>query len=862
MRRAGLILLLLLTTAAAAADVLHVEVHQTLTLQVPGATAAYAVAGDMAGVEASAGMVTVLGMAPGSTRLVVVADSGDLRYYDLVVDAPVATRANAGGQALRGESTSVESQYESDTTRWINAIDLLDRAPQRELRLHLVNVTRIGDPQDGSARTSFPSLGLTLSVPGHELGLFDELVYHSPLTLDGTPVRGVHYRTGALELHAGYTTATLFQNVFLPSDREAVAGASWRLAFGKSALTPGVYVFPSKSLTGGTRGALGSLLYTYGSDSDPLRILAELGVGHKAAGALKVSHDTASHRVWLEARYQPTGVASIGIGRPHGMFLDAGWTGTIGPRLAFALSESASRQQLPEFEPRSTASSGELRYFFARRWSANLGARLVTFESGRAGSSLSQIRTMTIPLGVSYDGPGFGFAALYRYQSTFGGNRSGSGGRLSARAVVGRFSAGAFVDAQRDVPTVDLIFREDPELARVFAELGLSAQTPEDVARILRENPALAQLGYIQGLSLSLDPWRVQAGADLVWSAADEAAHRVSLHVVLDRARTTRSLRDAGFATLSVSRKIASHVELSGGVTFWRSDISGAALGRTAFRIGLRASFDRATQLVPFLGRRVIRGIVFSDEGATGRWSQNAPPVVGARVRLDGERIAETDARGRFAFPGVSLQAHTVELLRPPEPEAYFTTPSRMSVDAGGEPAFGVAHLPARLTGFVRSDAGLGIAGVRLKLSDSSGSSNSFLAWTDSEGGYSFAVPPAGYNLEGEATSLPAGYDLSTLAPRVVLLQRDSPSRFDIVLRANRSISGTVVGKPSGRILVRIVELDREVLAGAEGEWLFRGLPPGTFTVTARVGDRVVSRMVSVPQGPSAIRGIQIGPDR
>src|SRR4051794_27234186 len=90
--------------------------------------------------------------------------------------------------------------------------------------------------------------------------------------------------------------------------------------------------------------------------------------------------------------------------------------------------------------------------------------------------------------------------------------RGASDWTISLRTTWQKLYAGLFGDYQRDAATVDLVFREDPALAQAFAALGLEVQSPEDLARVLRDNPALAQLGYLEGATVNLHPWRLLTG--------------------------------------------------------------------------------------------------------------------------------------------------------------------------------------------------------------------------------------------------------------------------------------------------------------------------------------------------------------
>lgn len=823
--------------------------RQRLELERPGALAAYAVDADVADVSAHDGHVSIYGRSAGST-LVTLVTADSTETLELLVEAPIH-RFSALGRGASREWTSWETLYNTESALLTNALDLSLASGGRSLRLHAVNVTQAGQRTEGFSRTSFPSAALELAIPGHRLVLFDELVDHSPLTLQGTSVRGIHYGGEALELHAGYTTAANYQDVFLPSDREAVLGASYRFTNGGTTIMPNLYAFLSGSNTGGTRGVMGSVVYGYGRKSDPLRVRGELGWGGKLGASLELAYDGVANRVSVEARHQPEGFASVGVGRPHGSFVDGVWDSRLSSRVRLSVTGSFNRYQLPFFRQQSSFASTELRYFLGGRWSATAGASGSTFDPGGAGAS---VRSLTIPLGLSYDAATFGASALYRYQRNSLTNDGGSGGRLTVRGSTRHLYASLFADGQRDVPTLDLIFRDEPDLARVFAELGITVHTPDEVARALRENPILVQLGYIEGVTVNLDPSRLQLGGDVAWRSGDAAERQLRLHVVVDRTQTIRGLRQTSFATVSYSQRLWDTLAVVGSYTRWKSQAGSGTANGSSVQLSVRMSFDGVPR-IPGLGRRTIGGFVLRDDEASGRITKSQPPVAGAEVRVDGGEQAVTDARGHFAFRGLPPGQHRVEVVLPRDGSAYFTTPSVVTVEPGREALFGLAYAPARLLGTVKSDAGVGIAGVTVRMA---GGSAENVTTTDSSGAYSFTVAEGDYVVTLDRASFPTGYDVTGAVPRPVSLTRAEPTRLETVAKANRSIAGRVLGPGVAGAVVRLVELDRSVAAAADGSFVFRGLPPGTYTLRAEVGSRQAERSIRVPEGPSVLRGADI----
>ena len=499
---------------------------------------------------------------------------------------------------------------------------------------------------------------------------------------------------------------------------------------------------------------------------------------------------------------------------------------------------------------RSDSGSAELRYQATRQWSLRSGVSVSGYDpDGEAPA----VRSTTLPLELGWEGVHVGASALYRYQENTATNRGGSGGRVRARLRFSRFQATAYVDRQAEAATVDLVLREEPGLARALVELGLEARTPADLARLLQENAALVELGFIEGATVRLDPERLQSGLDLSWSPAG-ARQQVRARLLYDRASGVDRVRTTRLATLSYSREILG-LELLSSVTFYSTDLSRAGSG-PSFQLGVRKRFDGAPRL-PLLGRGTVAGLVFRDDDADGHRTADAAGVAGTEVRLDGRRSTLADARGRFRFEAAGSGPHRVEVVLPPDAGAYFTTPSAAVVDRGEEAVFGLALTPARLSGLVRDDAGAPFAGARVRLA---GAGREAWAASDSSGRYAFAVASGEYEVSLERDSLPPGYVAESVGPRAVKLARSAPERSDFEVAALRSVSGTVKADRPDRGTVCVDGGTRCTRPGSDGRFVLRGLPPGACTLVASVAGLVARREVTLPDGPGAVGGIELEP--
>jgi hypothetical protein len=169
--------------------------------------------------------------------------------------------------------------------------------------------------------------------------------------------------------------------------------------------------------------------------------------------------------------------------------------------------------------------------------------------------------------------------------------------------------------------------------------------------------------------------------------------------------------------------------------------------------------------------------------------------------------------------------------------------------------AFGLSRTPARLTGFVRDDAGRPIGGVAVRLE---GETRKAAAITDSSGRFMVATAEGDYIATLAGESIPAGYDATSVRPTTVYLRRGEAERLLLVVNAHRAVSGRVLGSGVSNMQVRLVELGRAVPVGSDGGYTFRNLKPGRHTVSVTADGRTLEREVLVPEGPALIRDVDL----
>lgn len=826
-------------------DAMQVELRDRTTVSYPDASAVFSIDPEIAEVALAGGRITVVGRGTGTTTVSVVTPTG-VTSFSVAVVAPRPWLAAVADSPSRAW-TAWQSSYESLTDRLTNSLELVDGNDHRTLRGYVVNMTRLDrDLADSDARTTIPALALEWRSRHDEVVVFDKLIEHSQLTLDGVTVRGLHVRTGGLELHAGVTSPLLYQNVFLSTQREVVLGASYELRAGRSAFTPSVYAYPSDPTTGGTKGAMGSLQYRYATGDDRLQLRSELGWGGELGAAGELTYRDDDQRAWITARHQPRGFAALGIGHPIGSTFDGLWSADPTDRVTLTATATAANYDLPEDHHQDVETGGgEVRYKLVPRLAVSGGATVGRFGGDPMQSS---VRSLTVPIGVYLEEPEFGASAIYRYERNSARNRGGHGGRVSLHGHRDMLYASGFFDLQQDAATLELILRDEPALAQLLNEMGLTATSPEDLARLLRENATLSQLGYVEGAQLSFHPWRAQAGADIALLAHDASRQQLHLRALLDRTQAVGGVQNTRSLSLSYARRLGRSVDVTGMLSWWSRDGARMTTSSDTWSVaaGLRVRFDDAPR-VAALRRGDVTGTVIDE-------SRHFAPVAGIKVRLDGGRTTVSDAAGNFAFHDVPGGEHRVEAELPDG--LYFSGPSRFTVAPGDSARFAVARASALLSGRVHDDQGAGIAGVTLILRGNG--RGEFPVTTDSGGEFRFAVGDGDYVLDPVPESVPAGYDVTAVKSKVVQLDAKTPVTLEIVAPASRSIAGTVhdPAAATGAASVTLVELGRSGVVDDAGHYVFRGLAPGHYTVEATVGGKKISREVDLPAGPVAVRDI------
>lgn len=843
MKHAAAIGLVILATAiaAAAADYsLTLAVGESTIVDLPGVTAAYAIDATIADASAAHGGVSVTARAAGTTQIVAVTGNGTRTIGIIVKPRAQAALGDRPG-VEPPEHGTYDVRYTSSGGQIQNTVDLTRTQRDRREDAHLVTNTATGERFAGEPASVIRSISYRVTTPERQLTFFDSGLNHSPLTLDDTIVRGIHLRQDAWRLHAGYTTNALFGSLLLASERDLVIGGGYEYRLNeRSRLMPSAFLYPDQ------HGGVVSLLYGY-TRGEELDAYAELGYSHVPGGAAHIAYTTAQNRLRADVRYEPRKFDIVGPVTLHGLYSDASWSTVIGRRFSADAAGSINHYELPRFDQRSVTANVETRYAITRALAITAGVNYGRFSgTGVVGA----VRSVMIPAGLQFDFGRFGGSAVYRYATNSATNRGGDGYRFTLRGSSGALYASAYFDYQTEAPTLQLILRDDPALSLALQQLGIVATTPEDIARALRSNAALINLGFIEGATVNLAPARTQAGFETSWLGSGAMRPQLRARILFNRTERVSSRVTTTLASLTWSQRLTAMTDVYAAVTAARTRTAGSqqTAEQEYFELGLRRRFDG---LPHFNSSGTISGLVFLDEDMTGE--PTSFPAADIDILLDGTRATRSDAAGRFAFEKVPNGAHRVDARV--GGTAYFTTGSSVTAQPGDVVHFGVASTPARLVGSVADESGAPVANVTVTLTRGA---KRFTGETRADGRFAIAAAPGEYEASVAQESLPPGVTFDRANVRRVSLERAKPLDEAFVVQINRSVGGHIASAKAGDV-VTIPSLARKTTVDEEGRYLFRALPAGDITIVAQLGKQTLSTTVTLPHEAAALRSVDLG---
>ncbi|HWZ42152.1 MAG TPA: carboxypeptidase regulatory-like domain-containing protein [Candidatus Saccharimonadales bacterium] len=835
-------------------------------ISVPGATAAYSLDPNIAEASADNGTVEIQGRAPGSTNLIVVTSAGVQTLAVTVPQPPPSyppgfvPPATEGNAAERG---SYEVRYNSDPSQLTNSLLLMRTQGDSFDRLQVVNAT-LFSARTGSSQSGFPLASYELSRPTYDVTLVDQIVKNSPMTVDGFAVRGLHLRLGKWDYHAGFTSIATFQDLFLATDPEYVAGISRTFSLHRAGSLEANYFYFQN--TGRQRlltpsGGVGSIVYRL-KFKDKGLLMTEAGESHLGFGfAASGNFEDKKSRVAANFRILPRRFASLAVSNQRGTFSALNASRELTQKLFAAFNLNQTNFNLPGLRQNTFVTDSSLNLKLSRHFAISGGAAYSRFSSlFPAGPTL---RTLNLPAGIDFSSRHFGTGFQYQRSTNFD-STGGNDYSFNVRGSAGRLLMNASYRHDVQVPTLGAILAQVPGLQDLLERAGLVVTTPADLAQLLQNGALLSTLGFSTPFMVNFAPVRNDFNASVGFSGNSRSHPQLSASYF----DSHTGLVLGGFrfqtASLSYSQRISESTDIVASASLVRSTSGPSAPFRPVYSLSLRHRFASVPSILLPGRHGEISGHVFRDEQGIAQYRNQQAGIGNVEIRLDDSRTTHTDRLGYYHFRHVPFGVHQVEAkFQNPEP-FFYTTDSPATTDMNGIIDFGVAFTRDQVFGYLLNDAGAAIPGVTVELKKAG---SVFTAQTTSDGKFSFpGLEPGEYSIATQPATYPPGYSLQDLQDQHVLVEKGKPASLSFTVKALRAISGLISGYdqallqnvPLPGLTVRIKELSLETVTGANGAYIFRNLPAGVFTVSIVYHEKEVTRTVVVPSAPANLREINL----
>ena len=841
-----------------------VEAQKTLNIQMPGATAAYALDPTYADASADNGVVTVSGKIAGTTHVVVVTASGALPLEIHVTNPPPRLPPgllNPFHVSSGIESGFSESRYNSNPSQVQTTLDLSRRDGQTTIRTHIVATRQLEAVLPGQTRTSVSSAYYQISTPRREITLLDELLDESRLGVNGAIVRGIHIRQDGWFLHAGYTSIASFEGLFLPTRPESVVEVGYRHALSAdSSLSGSVYRFgvPASDSVGRS-GYAGVVTYAK-SRGENFKFTADLGVSRGVSAAASVDYRGAGDQFRADIRFAPSTFASLGTNNLRGLQADLSWSHSISRSLTSDLTLYSTRFSLPGLRQSSMTAGERLQYRLGGHWSIFGG-----FTGSIYGSAMPPrppARNLSAPAGLSFSSRYFGAQGQYQFSRASRQDVGGHQYRASVRGGAGPFSVSAFAEMQTQAPTLSFILDQARGLEQALAILGVQATTIQQVDEILRENSYLFTAGYVRGATVNLSPVRSQVGGSAALLPHGRRKPQLTYNFLFDDNHGLMGTTLSSVHTLLYTQRLGAE-EFSFSYSLAGIKSPGLVpIYRPVFTVAWRHQLQSVPSFLIPERHGFISGVVFRDDDSKGGYEPGMPRMAGAEVVLDGVRRVATGADGSYRFSRVPVGRHRLSVSYRSDKPTFFSTQSEVEISETATVHFGIGFTLSGLVGRIASDAGAGIPGAAVTIRSAG---NRWPLTSDGDGGFFLRrLPEGSYEVEIDPDSIPAGYLTSELEPTTVAVGATAPGHAVFSVKALRSIGGRVyvLDGSTGRTspvpnrTVTLKGAGKTATTDASGRYLFRNLPAGSYTVAVADGSTGRTRAVTLPAGPLTLTNV------
>ena len=857
---------LVLICGALPGQTYRVESSHTITVDVPGATAAYALDATYADAAAQNGVVRITGKIHGTTHVVVVTPAGTQPFEVVVVDPPVKYPPgflNAIEYGSEKENGFSESRYTSVPGQVQSQLDFSRRQEDTTIHTHVVATRMFGDLLADEARSQISSAYYEISTPDRDITILDKYLEESPLGIRGSILRGVHYSQDGWFLHAGYTSVAAFDGLFLPAKAEdAIEGGYQYTLTEHSSLTGTYYYFrvPSSDLVGQS-GSVGLLTYDY-SLGENFHFSTDLGVSDGVGASARLIYNSDRDTIKSSFRYAPSTFASVGSNNLRGLRSDISWTRRLTSKLSNDLTFYSNRLTLPGLQQSTYMAGSQLRYQLVKHWT--LFGGITGSTSQTAMPVQPPVRNFTALAGLGFNSRHFGVQGQYQYTRVSKQDSGGNQFQGSANAGAGPFSISAFAQRQTQSPSLAFILGQSPGLQQALDMLGIQATTIQQVDELLAENSYLFAAGYIKGATINLIPVRSQAGGTINWLARGPSQPQFSYNFLYNDNHGLMG------SALSVTHSLLYTQRLGSEYFTFSCSLMGTktpgvkSIYKDMLSVAWRHQFSSVPGFIIPEHHGVVSGLVFRDDNSKGTYEAGMPLVAGAEVELDDLRRMKTGADGLYRFPRVPVGKHKLTVFYKSAKPTFFSTQSEVEVAENDTVNFGVGSSLSGLIGKVTNDAGQGVMGVIANIRNKDKHWNET---TDGEGSFSLRQLPEGeYDVEIDEASVPAGYLTSELAAMTVKVGASTPGNAAFSVRALRSIGGRVLtfdqaaGKevPLEGRTVTLKETGKTSTSDIAGQYLFRGLPAGSYTIAVKTESGEVTKSVKLPSSPLTLTNIDL----
>ncbi|HEX7961701.1 MAG TPA: carboxypeptidase regulatory-like domain-containing protein, partial [Terriglobales bacterium] len=554
--------------------------------------------------------------------------------------------------------------------------------------------------------------------------------------------------------------------------------------------------------------------------------------------------------------------AALAINNQRGAFSDVNVSRILTSRLSGNFSATQSNYELVNLKQKTFTTNLTLTYKLSNHFSLNNGVALSQFRSQVPASAA--IKTLNLPVGIDFSSRHFGGGFQYQSTINFQGNRGNDFG-VNLRSSVRQFQFSTFFRRNVQVPTVQAIFAQLPELQDVLERSGIVAATPDQIAQLLRNTALLTTLGFSDALVVNLAPARTDLGASVNWANQRTSHDQVSLSFLNSKTDLIQG-NSVRFTTASAtySRRLTANNDVVVSASLFRTQDGINSNLRPLFDVSIRHKFYSAPGfLLP--GRHgMISGHVFRDDEDTAKYTGGQEGIAGVEVRLDENRVTRSDANGFYSFNHVPFGEHRIEAMFQSAEPFFFTTNSPATAEINSMIDFGINFQKGQVFGYLKNDAGHGIPGVVVELH---GVEVTRRIRTSTDGKFTFSGLSAGtYKISTLPDSYPPGYPLQNLPEWAVALEPGRPAQAEFTVRATRVISGRVVAYdkqmlqqvPLEGITVRLVEAAVETKTSASGAFVFRNLPAGVYTIDVTYKGKEITQWVMLPPEPTNVHDIEL----